>query len=172
MDTEQIHEAWWNYLKEELDPRTTAFPSELPYLFREPHCATCSYWFLINGEGLHHLAITSSPKEYDEIINDLSGKRIHAYREKGRVIDTYQDHRFYGWCKRFPPFQRSGYSIIGFRSLFSFLNRNIPQKVSEYDFPLMPHNSSCGEWKENSWVADFISKYRPKAQPDAGEGRS
>jgi putative acetyltransferase len=74
---------------------------------------------------------------------------------QGAVHRAYRDHRFYGWCKRFPPFQRSGYSIIGFRSLFSFLSRNIPQKVSEYDFPLMPHNSSCGEWKENRWVAEI-----------------
>ena len=82
MDTEQILEAWWNYLKGMLDPKTTAFPSELPYLFGEPHCATCLHWFLIDGEGLHHLATTSSPREYDGMIDDLSGKRIRAYREK------------------------------------------------------------------------------------------
>jgi hypothetical protein len=54
----------------------------------------------------------------------------------------------------------------------SFLSRNIPQKVSEYDFPLMPHNCSCGEWKEGQWLADFVQKFRGKAQQGAGEGRS
>ena len=169
MDSEQIHETWWNYLKYMLDPMTTAFPLELPYLFSEPHCGTCSHWFLINGEGLNYLATTSSPREYDKIINDLNGKRMRTYRERGKVIDSYRDHRFYGWCKRFPPLQRGGYSVIGFRSFYSFLSRNIPQKLSEYDFPLVPHDCSCGEWKENAWVPNFISKYRPniekKAQP-------
>jgi hypothetical protein len=167
MHSQQIHEAWWNYLKDKLDPRNRALPSELPYLFSEPYCATCSHWFLINEDGLYHLAVTSSPDEYDEILNDLSGKRICTYREKGEIKDTWLDHRFYGWCKRFPPVQRNGYSILRFRSLFSFLSRNIPQKISEYDFPLMPHDCSCGEWKEDNWVSDFVNKNRRNAQPDA-----
>ena len=167
MRSEQIHEAWWNYLKDELDPRTTAFPSELPYLFREPHCGTCFHWFLINEDGLHHLAVKSSPDEYDERITDISGNRIGIYREKGKIKDTYRDYRFYGWCRRFPPVQRSGYSVLRFRSLFAFLSRKIPQKIAEYDFPLMPHNCSCGEWKEDDWVADFVNKNKRKAQPDA-----
>lgn len=196
MDTEQIHEAWWSYIEDMLNPRTTAFPLELPYLISEPHCATCLHWFLIDEQGLNHLAVTSSPNEYDKIINDLSGKRFgvnkeydkickeydkiinnlsgkrfEAYKEKGEVIDAYQDYRFYGWCKPFPPIQRSGYSVISLRSLFSFLSRNIPEKVSEYDFPLMPHDCSCGEWNEDHWVAEFISKYRPKAQKDDREKR-
>jgi hypothetical protein len=28
----------------------------------------------------------------------------------------------------------------------------------------MPHDSSCGEWRENSWVADFVNEYNKKAQ--------
>jgi hypothetical protein len=161
MHNEKIHEAWWDYLKGIFE---FSF-DDVPYLFRDPHCGTCSHWFLINEDGLHNLAVTSSPNEYDEIIKDLSGKRIYTYREKSEIKDTYRDYRFYGWCKRFPPVQRSGYSILGFRSLFTFMSRNIPKKVAEYDFPLMPHDSSCGEWKENSWVAIFINENNKKAQP-------
>jgi hypothetical protein len=172
MHSEQIHKAWWNYLKDMLDPRTTDQPSELPYLFSEPHCATCFHWFLVNEHGLHHLADTSSTREYDGIIEDLSGKRICAYREEGEIKDTYRDYRFYGWCRRFPPSQRSGYPVIGFRSLFTFLSRHIPRRISEYDFPLMPHNCSCGEWKEDRWVADFVGEHRGNAQLHASEGHS
>jgi hypothetical protein len=160
MYNEQVREAWWAYLSD-------MFPDplgELPYFFRDPYCGTCTHWFLINEDGLRHLALTSSPKEYDEIVNDMSGNRTGVYREKGVIKDTYRDHRFYGWCKRFPPVQRSGYSIIGFRTLFTFLSRNIPQKNAEYDFPLMPHSSSCGEWKQGSWVSDFVNKHTNKEQ--------
>ena len=119
MHNEQIHEAWWSYLKEMFE---FSFGEEVPILFESPHCGTCAHWFLINEDGLNHLAITSYPKEYDEIIKELSGNRVYAHREKGIVEDTYRDYRFYGWCKRYPPFQRSGYSIISFRSLFTLLS--------------------------------------------------
>lgn len=157
---EQIRESWWKYLKDEFEFSTES----PPYLFRDPHCATCCHWFLINEEGLHHLSITSSPTEYDEIINDLKGKRHYTVREEGEIIDSYMDYRFYGWCRRFPPAQRNNYSIFSFRTLFTFLKRNIPQKVAEYDFPLMPHISSCGEWKESNWVPEFIKEQKGKAQ--------
>ncbi len=161
MHNEQIHESWRKYL-EDMFANSLVPSDDMPYLFSDPHCGTCAHWFLINEDGLHHLAVTSSPSEYDEIIRDLSGERICVYREKGEYVDSYRDHRFYGWCKRFPPVQRGGYSILRFRSLFTFLNRNIPQKIAEYDFPLMPHNSSCGEWKEDNWLSDFVQKHKGK----------
>ena len=164
MHNEQIHEAFWKYLKNAFQYPTG---EELPLEFRDSYCITCTYWFLINEAGLYHLAVTS-PNEHDEILRDLSGKRIETYREKGDIKDVYSTHRFYGWCKRFPPSQRNSYSVIRFRTIFSLINSNVPRNIAEYDFPLMPHDSSCGEWKEGPWVAEFISKHKWKAQP-AGE---
>jgi hypothetical protein len=155
MHDEQINEAWWTYLKDTFDSPIRG--DELPIIFREPHCGTCSYWFLINNDGLDHVSKTSSPAEYDEIIKGLSGKRLFTYQDS-KITDGWFDYRFYGWCKRFPPVQRSEYSILRFRSLFSFLIRRIHYKVAEYDFPLMPHDCSCGEWKRNKWVLDFINR--------------
>ena len=161
LSNEQIQKSWWNYLKKMFPP----LPGErLPYLFSDPHCGTCAHWFLIDYDGLHHLAITSSPSEYDNIVDDLKGNHIFDYRVNGEVEDVYTDYCFYGWCKRSPPVQRSGYSVVGFRSVFSFLSRNIPQKIAKYGFPLMPHDCSCGEWKENHWVADFVNKHMPASK--------
>ena len=149
-----MEESWLNFLKHsfQLD-----LLGEIPQLFRKPYCGTCSHWFLINKEGLHHLAVTSSPKEYEEILNDIDGKRHGIIRERDEV-DVYTFFRFYGWCKRFPPMHRQSYSIIKFRTIFSLLNNSIPKKVSEYDFPLMPHESVCGEWREAKWVDDFVTE--------------
>ena len=168
MHNDQIHEAWRNYLKGMFEFSI----DDIPYLFRDAHCVTRFHWFLIDEEGFYNLAVTSSPKEYDEIINDLSGNRVCTYKEKGEIKDTHRDQRFYGWCKRFPPVQRGKYSILGFLSLFTFLSRSIPQKVADNDFPLMPHDCSCGEWKENKRVADFVKENNKKSQPDAVEGRT
>jgi len=162
MHNEQISNAWWVYLKNMFKHGI----GDMPFLFETPHCGTCSNWFLIDEDGLDHIALTSAPGEYDEIIRDLKGERICDYREEGKIIDTYSDHRFYGWCKRFPPVPQSGHSIIGFRSFFSLLSRHIPKKVSEYDFPLMQHDNICGEWKKAKWVDKFIDQNRRKAQPD------
>ncbi len=77
LSNEQIQESWWNYLKKMFPP----LPGHrLPYLFSDPYCATCTYWFLIDYDGLYHLDITSSPSEYDDIVNDLKGNHIFAYR--------------------------------------------------------------------------------------------
>jgi hypothetical protein len=161
MLNEQIRETWWKHLNDMFDPLLLVI-EDLPYLFRDPNCATCFHWFLMNEDGLDHLANTS-PKEYQEVLTDLRGERIYHIREKDQMDDVYRSHRFYGWCKRFPPlFQHRGYSVIGFRSLFTFLSRHVPKKISEYDFPLMPFDSSCGEWKESPWVEDFVTKHKEK----------
>jgi hypothetical protein len=119
MHNEQIIEAWQRYLK---DNCQSPF-GEIGWLFRGPYCGTCTHWFLINEDGLDHLATEASPREYyDEIIRDLNGKRIKDYKEHGKV-------------------QRRGYSILRFRSLLTFLSDHVPKKVAEYDFPLMPHDS-------------------------------
>lgn len=165
MHNEQIIKAWRGYLKNMLEPNYTG---EKPWLFSNPFCGICAHWFIVRDRDLHHLATKASPREYDEIINDLSGNRLYDVREEGDIIDHYRAHRFYGWCKRYPPTQQGGYSIIGFRSIFTFLNRNIPQKVAEYDFPLMPHDSQCGEWKKGNWVDSFVKENTGKApQSDA-----
>jgi hypothetical protein len=150
MHNEEITKTWWNYLRDLFALGGT------PPLFELPHCATCSYWFLIDEEGLHHIALTSSPKEYDKIIDGLSGKLITAFKVDGKVEDVYQTHRFYGWCKRFPPVPRGGYSIIQFRSFASLLNRYIHRNISQYCFPLMPEDEWCGEWNKAKWVDSFI----------------
>jgi hypothetical protein len=138
MHNEQIIEAWQRYLK---DNCQSPF-GEIGWLFRGAYCGTCTHWFLINEDGLDHLATEASPREYyDEIIRDLNGKRIKDYKEHGKIMDVYSDYRFYGWCRRFPPVQRRGYSILRFRSLLTFLSDHVPKKVAEYDFPLMPHDS-------------------------------
>ena len=130
MNREEIYETWWSYLKDELDPRTTAFPSELPYLFREPHCGTCSHWY----------------------VKEFGGKQIKGYWEKGEVVDTYSESLFYGWCKRFPPVQRSP------NSSFNLFKKDASQINSTYDFPVVPHEQSCGEWNEGDWVKELINE--------------
>lgn len=164
MNNEMIHESWWNYLKSMSESRI----GDMPYLFRDPHCGTCSHWHLIDEDALHNIAVTSSPKEYDEIFEGMSGKRLCVHREKGNVQDTYRDYRFYGWCKRFPPMHRGGYSVIGFRSFFTLLSRRVPNKISEYDFPLMPHDNTCGEWQEDKWVKNFLDELNGKNQVSTG----
>ena len=152
MKNEEIREAWRNYLKEEFNPKIRIDPKHVPSLFRFPNCATCSYWFLITEAGLRHIIRTSSPHEYEEIIQGMSGRRLELGPESYRV------HRFFGWCKRFPPAPRGGYSITGYRSIFTRLNRRILQNIAEFSFPLMPHEGQCGEWKKDEWVESFIEE--------------
>jgi hypothetical protein len=135
----------------------------LPYIFQKPHCNTCVHWKLLNAEALDHIAI-SSPNEYDEIIKCFEGKRGRIVRDKGTVEDFYNEFRFFGWCKRFPPVykQEGDYSIIRLRTLFSLLNSFNRKRIGEYGFPLMPHDEVCGEWKKDDWVDDWIKEHISK----------
>jgi hypothetical protein len=156
MKTHEIHKAFFSYL-EGLFPASARIGDEKPRLFQDGYCGTCQHWSLLNSAGLHHIAITGPPSEYDEILEHMNGKKRYVY-EGEEYTDTYSDYLFYGWCRRYPPTPRSGYYIGSIRSLFSRLIRYIPMRVSEYEFPLVTHECSCGEWKEAEWVADFIKR--------------
>lgn len=151
MHGEKIKETWTKYNQ---DMFKYSF-NEVPNLFQTPRCNTCSHWNLLGEEALHHISI-SSPKEYDEIIRGLEGKRIRTFKSEGKIEDVYSDFRFFGYCKRYPPASKGGYSIVGFRTLFTLLNRYIPKRIGEYGFPLMPHDEFCGEWNKGKWVDDWI----------------
>ena len=160
MKTREIQEAWRNYLKGLFEH---SICQERPYLFRSNYCATCSHWSLLNEDGLRSI---DDPREYDEVVAGMSGRKIQFYDDGAGNRDVYSSHEFYGWCKRYPPQPKRKYSIIGFRSLFTLVNRTISQKVSSYDFPLISQDDSCGEWRKDDWVDPFLKEYEGKVKPD------
>ena len=159
MEAEEYEENWQNYLKNFFQgiaaPLLVDEESGLPYLFANPVCATCQFWHPIHRDGLNQLP---APHEYDLVEKGLNGKILKTVSLGEGEHDAYNDHVFYGWCKRFPPTNRDTYSIIGFRSLFSLVSRRIPLKVADYQFPLLSHLNTCGEWKKGQWVEGFISE--------------
>jgi len=161
MGTTEYEEEWQNYLKNFFQgiaaPLLVDEDSGLPYLFASPICATCQYWYPIHRDGLNQLP---APHEYDLVEKGLNGKIIKTVSLGEGEHDAYSDHVFYGWCKRYPPTNRDTYSIIGFRSLFSLVSRKIPQKVADYQFPLLSHTNTCGEWKQGEWVESFVNEYK------------
>ena len=161
MNSEEIYNKWQDFLRNELDPSGMLSPLDLPFLFSNPCCATCSYWFLLNGEELHLLGMTSIPRIYENIINGFNGKQTMYYKDK-EDLDVFNIYRFYGKCKRFPPSHRNEYYCPRAWSFFSFFKKNILQKYYAYDFPLLPHDCSCGEWKQDGWVKDFIMENAPR----------
>lgn len=158
MDREKAEDAWQKYLRNFFQgiaaPLMVDEESDLPYLFANPHCATCAHWHPIHLDGLNQL---SAPHELNHIEAGLQGKILKTVSLGNGEHDVYKDHEFYGWCKRYPPTYRDSYSIIGFRTVFSLVSRKIVQKISDYQFPLMSHMNYCGEWKQGDWVEDFIN---------------
>ncbi len=101
--------------------------------------------------------------DYKKIIEGIKGKIIKPYRESGKVIDVYSDSRFYGWCKRFPPSapsKRIEYSIL--HIIIKLLLSHNHKYISEFRFPVMPHDECCGEWKKDQWVDERIEKLSSK----------
>ena len=167
-EIEKNETLWWEYLSRfftGFSLTAASFhgrDSELPPIFATPRCATCKYWRLLHRGGMDQIP---NPDEIELIEKGLTGKIMKSisFRVGTRdVDDVYADHEFFGWCKRYPPQHRESYSIIGFRSIFSLLTRNIPKKISDYQFPLMSHTNFCGEWSKAEWVEGFIEKQRAK----------
>jgi hypothetical protein len=165
MTNEQIFEAWADYT---CDMIKYSLSSELPHLFKSPHCGTCKFWVLLNQDAMHFVAI-NSPNEYDKIEKGTKGNILKTYEENGEIVDTYNDYQFYGWCKRMPPTIKVNYSILGIRSLFSKLIRHIPKFIAENSFPAMPHDEWCGEWVKDSWVDDHVEEQTNKGQKRAAQ---
>jgi len=154
MHNEEIFKRWNDYIDGNIKYNILG---GLPYLFKSTHCGTCSHWYLLCEDSIHYLAC-EAPKDYDKIIKGIKGEIVRAYKEDGVVKDVYSDFCFYGWCKRFPPSRRTGYSIISIRTLFTRLIRHIPQHLFEYSFPIMPHDERCGEWQKAPWVDERLEK--------------
>ena len=149
-EIEKNETLWWEYLSRfftgfSLDAALFHQRGELHPIFATPRCATCKYWRLLHRDGMDQIP---NPDEIELIEKGLTGK--------------YEGHEFFGWCKRYPPQHRESYSIISYRSIFSLLTRNIPKKISDYQFPLMSHTNFCGEWSKDEWVEGFIEKQRAK----------
>ena len=158
MEDDHNEEAWQEYLVNFFQgiaaPLLTDDESGLPYIFSNPLCATCQYWYPVHRDGLNQI---HAPQENDIIEKGMQGKILNTVSLGGGVNDAYESHIFYGWCKRYPPQQQDTYTIISFRSLFSLIARKIPLKISDYQFPLISHENTCGEWKQGNWVVDFIN---------------
>lgn len=152
MNKEKIKELWTQYINETFQNAST----QPPYLFRGPNCATCLYWHLIDEDSLKMVSIYS-PKEYEHICHGMEGKIIRLHKEYGQIKDTYNDHMFYGFCKRFPPTwpESDSKTRIG---LFSITNVKMPKVLSGYRFPFLPHEEQCGEWKQGEWVKEVLSE--------------
>jgi len=166
MHNEEIRRRWQNYIDDMFNYNLFG---EKPYLFESSYCATCIHWYLLNEEGLHHVAITA-PNDYERIMIGLEGNIIKPVKEEGEIIDSYQDHQFFGWCKRYPPIIKNNYSILRIRSIFSRLATHVPKLISEFGYPLMPHDECCGEWGKDLWVDKRLNeeeskKSRESAQP-------
>lgn len=159
MDREKAENEWREYLKGLLQGFTAAisFDDEtgLPFLFAYPHCATCYFWYPIHRGGLNHL---SNPDEIEYVEAGLQGKLLNSISLGNDHSDTYWNHAFFGWCKRYPPRHRDYYSIVGFRTLFTLVSRIIPSKIADYQFPVLSHINTCGEWKQGDWVEKFIKE--------------
>lgn len=157
MNKEKIRELWEKYINELFEYSIT----QPPHLFSMPNCATCTHWHLLDEDVLEMISI-HSPREFEYVFRGMEGKIIKAYKENGEIKDTYNDYKFYGYCKRFPPALLESDSVlkIGF---FSITNVKIPGILSGYRFPIMPHEEKCGEWKQDEWVRKMLSE-RQKAK--------
>lgn len=151
---EKIIELWEGYITSlfEYSPNP-----ELPYLFASPFCATCKFWEILNAEDIDAISIVS-PKEYEAIRDGIEGKTLSAYKEKGQFVDAYNEHRFYGFCKRYPPIHiESRFSIIKYKFLFSFQSVKIEGFLDRFKFPILRHEQWCGEWNQSQWATDILN---------------
>lgn len=151
MDKEAIRKLWAKFIESFKDSI-----KQPPWLFTEPNCATCTHWHLLDEDTLEMISI-SFPKEYEQICRGMEGKIIKAYEEDGRIVDTYNVHIFYGFCKRYPPAWPESDSITRI-GLFTRTNTKTPGILSGYRFPFLPHDEQCGEWKQDKWVSEVLSE--------------
>jgi hypothetical protein len=161
MNKEKIWDSWRKYI----DDLFINSPSKPPFIFKRPHCATCAYWSLLGEDELRAISIYS-PEEYETICRGIEGKIVKAYREEGQVKDSYTDHQFHGFCKRYPPSLVDPNSIIRFRPIFSFVNVKLPNVLPRNAFPVMPHEQWCGEWKQDEWVNEILIEKDHAKQAD------
>ncbi len=139
-----------------IDDSTKFSLTQPPYTLTASNCGTCKYWHLVDEDTLEVVA-AYSPKEYEFMRRGMKEGHIKGYEENGQVVDTYPDHIFYGFCKRFPPTIAESHSKLSFPSL-SLADIKRPDILSGYRFPFLPHKESCGEWKQGEWVARALSK--------------
>ena len=158
MDQKEIRELWGKYIN-----KTVKYSLGQPHLFSRPYCATCTHWHLLDEDSLNAISIYS-PKEHEQICRGMKGEIIRPYEEDGQIVDTYTDHIFYGFCKRFPPTWPESDSITKIR-LLSIINVKRPRLVTGYRFPVLPHEEWCGEWKQDKWVTEVLSE-KQKANKD------
>lgn len=150
MNKERIKELWAKYINDTFKYAIT----QPPLLFRDSNCATCDYWHLL-GEDVLEVVSIYYPTEYEHICRGMEGKIIRTYKEEGEIKDTYNDHVFYGYCKRFPPLLLESDSILKI-GLFSATNTKKPKMLSAYRFPILPHEEQCGEWKQSDWARELL----------------
>lgn len=152
MDSEKIRELWSKYVEDTIKySRWT--PSRL---FDGHRCDTCEYWYLLNEDVLETISI-HFPEIYKHICEGMEGKIHQVYKEGGEFKDSYMTHKFYGFCKRYPPVIGEMDSIMKI-GLFSIKNIKIPQLLTGYRFPILHHEEKCGEWKMSQWGKERLEK--------------
>lgn len=152
MHAEKIRELWRKYINDLFDNAI----SKPPHLFKRPFCATCKYWHLLDADSMEMISINSQ-NDYDNLVRGMEGNIIRAYKENGEIKDTYRDHIFYGYCKRYPPVLLESDSVIRI-GLFSIKNIKTPKLFSGYRFSILPHEQYCGEWTEDEWARDILAE--------------
>ena len=136
--------------------------------FSDPWCETCEYWFFLRQDVIEQIEIYY-PNIYKHICDGMEGKIIKGFEENGVVVDTYNDHRFYGFCKRYPPVIGDEDSVIKKIGLFSSSNTKIRKILDGYRFPVLPNNEWCGEWKLSQWGKERLKKEQNNNQDERGK---
>jgi len=157
MYSEKIRELWSKYIEDEIEH---SFLSLSFGIFNRHHCETCEYWYLLDEDVLKMISIYF-PDIYKHICEGMEGKIHQVYKEEGEVMDSYRTHKFYGFCKRYPPVIGEMDSVlkIGF---FSLKNIKLHQLLNGYRFPILPHEERCGEWKLSDWGKERLEEEKKK----------
>ena len=142
MEQDVTNTLWRKFLKQ-ADPHSRTSASGGP-IYKLPMCGNCKHWKLIDDEGMTNI---QSPDDFNRIDSGLEERVYRSIRLSDGTVEVYSVQLFYGWCKRYPPKPRYNYSIKKSLSLFARLYLKVPQKISDYNFPLLSHENECGEWQ-------------------------
>jgi hypothetical protein len=153
MDNETIHKLWTEYVDFFCNYVPTGGWGSSP-LFDKPSCATCTHWHIFQEETMEVIS-KYAPEVYEHICQGMKGKST-PYKEDGKVVDSYNEYIFYGYCKRFPPTLPESDSITK-KGIFSSKNIKTPRLLPGYIFPVLPQEEVCGEWKQSSRVKDLLA---------------
>lgn len=144
MYQERIEKLWLKYIDEKME---SSLSNDY---FSHPHCETCKYYQLFREDVIYPISVYH-PDLYKHICDGMEGKIRRTYKEEGVPVESYYDHIFYGFCKRYPPVIREEDSVLKI-GLFSIKNNKIHNILDGYRFPVLHNKEWCGEWKLSGWV--------------------